>query len=238
MNIFQEVTQSAGNVEAELIGPTYPYWKNIKNPKQIGMSSDGNLQALARDVDGLIQYVEVLVSGKGASTTGGPLGNKYFMKTGGKCKDNGTGNLEDRYIYIDNVPSGKIPFVSSALGVNFTEFSGLIPGTMENLGALNPYSILQGFMLGEHPECENITLETINNENQHSQETHFVATADINNMREGFSSQLSPSNVKESTILGPTRSPLLPKDPIVRVYLVCIALIILYIIFHILRKNI
>ena len=85
-NVFQQVLQNAGSVQDELLGPTYPYYKNIKSPSQIGMSNKGTLQQLANNVDGLISYVEVLVSGKSkASATGGPLGNKFFLQTAGKC---------------------------------------------------------------------------------------------------------------------------------------------------------
>ena len=47
-----------------LTSPDYPYFKYIKTPKQIGMSDKGDLKTLGKDIDGLISYVEVLVSGK------------------------------------------------------------------------------------------------------------------------------------------------------------------------------
>lgn len=60
-------------------GPTYPYYKNIKTPTQLGMSSNGTLSALGNDINGLINYVSVLVEGNSkASATGRPLGNKFF----------------------------------------------------------------------------------------------------------------------------------------------------------------
>jgi hypothetical protein len=79
-NIFQEVLTDVEGVQDKLLGPTYPYYKNIKNPSQIGMSSNGTLQQTAQDINGLIQYVELLVTGNSqASATGGPLGNKFFL---------------------------------------------------------------------------------------------------------------------------------------------------------------
>ena len=72
-NIFQEVLTDAQGVQNKLLGPTYPYYKNIKTPSQIGMSDKGTLKQMGKDIDGLIQYVELLVSGKSsASATGGP----------------------------------------------------------------------------------------------------------------------------------------------------------------------
>ena len=161
-NLFEEVLQNANEVQDKLLGPTYPYYKNIKTPSEIGMTSDGTLSALAQDINGLIDYVEVLVTGNSpASATGGPLGNKFFLMTGAKCLDNKSNQQVDRYIYVDNVPAGNIPFISSGLGVNFSEFKGLIPGTLGNLNVLNPYAIMQSFLSGSTPPCQELTMETI-----------------------------------------------------------------------------
>jgi hypothetical protein len=182
-NIFQDVLEDAKAVEQKLLGDPYPYYKNIKTPSQIGMSDKGSLDALGKDIDGLIQYVELLVSGNSkASATGKPLGNKFFLKTGAKCKDISSGDQVDRYIYINNVPTGNIPFISSGLGVNFSEFKGIIPGAMSNLNALNPFAITQAFMAGATPDCQEITMETITTDNIKSSESHYVTLVDIKNM--------------------------------------------------------
>jgi hypothetical protein len=182
-NIFEEVLADAKGVEQKYLGDDYEYWNNIKTPSELGMSGNGSLSALGKDIDGLINYVELLVAGKShASKTGGPLGNKFFLKTGGTCVASDTGDSQDRYIYIDNVPAGNIPFISSGMGVNFSEFRGLIPGVMSNLNAFNPYTILQSFMTGTTPSCQSITMEVINNENISSTESHYVSLVDIKNM--------------------------------------------------------
>ena len=108
MSIFQEVLTDAKAVEKKYLGDPYDYAKNIKTPSEIGMSDRGTLSALGKDISGLISYTEVLVTGNSrASSTGRPLGNKFFLNTGGKCKDVNTGNKEDnevdRHIYINNV---------------------------------------------------------------------------------------------------------------------------------------
>ena len=181
-NIFQEVLNDAEGVQNELLGPTYPYYKNIKSPSQIGMSDKGTIQQMSNNVYGLINYVELLVSGNSkASATGGPLGNKFFLQTGAKCVDTVSKNQVDRYIYVNNVPNGDIPFISSGMGVNFSDFEGLIPGAMGNLNALNPFAILQSFMSGATPPCQEITMQTINVNNTKSSETHFVTVTDIKN---------------------------------------------------------
>lgn len=181
-NIFQEVLTNAAGVEAKLLGPSYPYWKNIKSPSEIGMSDEGTLDALGNDVSGLVSYVELLVTGKSnASATGGPLGNKFFLQTGGQCKSH-DGKLQDRFIYVNNVPLGNIPFISAGMGTNFSEFRGLIPGIMSDLNVLNPYGIMSAFLSGTTPDCYPLTMEVIDNNNNKSSATKYVTISDISNM--------------------------------------------------------
>jgi hypothetical protein len=66
--------------------------------------------------------------------------------------------------------------------VQFTEFEGLIPGTMSDTAAINPFSLFQAFQLGSTPDCQSVTLETISADNVSTSATNYVATADIKNM--------------------------------------------------------
>lgn len=182
-NFFEEVLDDAKNVEKKILGPDYKYWKQVKTPQQLGMSTEGSISTIARDVDGLINYVELLVTGGGdASVPGRPLGNKFFLKTAATCKDDKSGKIVDRYIYVNNVPDGDIPFISGAMGVNFSSFEGLVPGTLGNVAAINPMLLFQSFMAGSHPKCQEITLETIDVNNRTSNETRHVATMDLKSM--------------------------------------------------------
>jgi hypothetical protein len=192
-NFFSDVMTDMKGMEQNLLGPDYLYWKRILKPSDMGMSADGNFGALTNDVGGLINYVEVLVTGNAGSTTGGPLGDKFFLKTGGQCTDVASGNKVDRYIYIDNVPNGNIPFISSGLGgTDFTEFEGLIPGLLGDLGKLNPLNLFKSFMMGDNPDCMSVTLQTIvpvadanlndTGKDNVGTETQYVAVADVKNM--------------------------------------------------------
>jgi hypothetical protein len=192
-SFFSDVIKDMKGMEQGLLGPDYLYWKRILMPSDMGMSSDGNFGALTNNVGGLINYVEVLVTGNAGSTTGGPLGDRFFLKTGGQCKDIASGNKVDRYIYIDNVPNGNIPFISSGLGgVDFTEFEGLIPGLLGDLGKLNPLNLFKSFMMGDNPDCMSVTLHTIvpaadadlndTGMDISGNQTQFVAVADVKNM--------------------------------------------------------
>ena len=243
-NLFEEVLQDAGKVQDKLLGPTYPYYKNIKMPSDIGMSDDGTLSALGKDIDGLIQYVEVLVTGESeASSTGGPLGNKFFLKTGGKCVDNATNNQVDRYIYINNVPEGNIPFISAGLGANFSDFKGLVPGAMGNLNVLNPFAIMQSFLSGATPPCQELTLETIDINNNKSSETHYVTVTDIKNMDPcSFSDRKNPVsgvNCKETfESISANAEPIqMPDDPIAQIYFASLAVVGIYIFYRVMKKS-
>jgi hypothetical protein len=243
-NLFQEVLQDAQGVQNELLGPTYPYYKNIKMPNQIGMSSDGTLSALGNDVNGLIQYVEVLVSGNSnASTTGGPLGNKFFLQTGAKCQDTASGNQVDRYIYVDNVPNGDIPFISQGMGVNFSNFQGLIPGAMGNLNALNPFAIMSSFLAGTNPPCQEITMQTIDINNNSSTETQYVTLSDIGNMDAcSFQNGINPVNQSQCIEAFQTGGSSnvtysLPEDPLAQLYFASLAGLGIYILYRFMDKS-
>jgi len=244
-DVFKEVLQNADSVQEKLLGPTYPYYKNIKAPSDIGMSDKGTIKQMGKNIDGLIEYVEVLVTGNSkASKTGGPLGNKFFLKTGGKCVDNATNNQVDRYIYINNVPQGNIPFISGGLGVNFSEFKGLIPGAMGNLNVLNPFAILQSFLSGATPPCQELTMQTIDANNNKSSETHFVTTVDIKNIDPcSFSDKTNPINGNkckekfETGVSANAGSAEMPDDIVAQVYFAGLAFVGLYILNRFMEKS-
>jgi len=256
-NVFQQVLTDAEGVQEKLLGPTYPYYKNIKTPTQIGMSDKGTIQQMGKDIDGLIQYVELLVQGKSkASATGGPLGNKFFLKTGAKCaakdkckdkKDPSTCKQVDRYIYVNNVPQGNIPFISSGLGVNFSELKGLIPGAMGNLNVLNPFAITRAFLSGSTPPCQEITMQTINSKNNKSSETHYVTLADIYSIDPcSFPKKKNPitkSKCQEAFLNGDEEviskedSPVMSDDPLAQLYLASLAGVGIYILYRFMEKS-
>ena len=248
-NMFQEVLTNAKAAEEKYIGPDYPYYKYIRTPSEIGMSGKGSLSQLGKDIDGLISYVDLLVSGSGkASATGKPLGNKFFLKTGGKCTDKETGQDVDRYVYINNVPTGNIPFISSGVGVNFSEFKGLIPGTISNLNAFNPMEMFQAFLSGSKPDCQEVKMETIDIYNNRSTESHFVTLVDIQNMDPCvFPDKKNPitkaqcretfSNMNKSQIEECYTCYKIPRDPVSQMYFASLGFLGIYILYGIMEKN-
>ena len=241
-NIFEEVLNDAQNIEEKLLGPTYAYYKNIKQPGEIGMTTEGSISALSKDIEGLIAYVKILVEGGGdASVPGGPLGNKFFLKTAAKCADSVSKQQVDRYIYVNNVPDGNIPFISQGLGTNFSELKGLIPGAMGNLNVLNPYGLLQSFLSGSTPECQEITMETINTNNVSSSETHYVTLTDIKNMDPCFFSNgtnpISKKPCKETFVAANAGTVRLPRDPLAQFYFFSLACVSIYVLYKIMEKH-
>ena len=159
---------------------SYNYAANVRTPGSIGISPKGTLTALGNDITGLISYTQLLVEGTGkASSTGQPMGNRYFLKTMGTCQDIATKNTVDRYIYINNIPMGNIPFVSESIGGNFSSFRGLIPGMFSDMEIFNPVTIAKGFTAGSMPQCRAITMSTVDVNNNYGSQTQFVADVDI-----------------------------------------------------------
>jgi hypothetical protein len=244
-NIFQEVLTDAQGVQNKLLGPTYPYYNNIKTPSQLGMSSDGTLSALGNDINGLINYVTLLVEGQSkASATGQPLGNKFFLKTGAKCMATDTNQQVDRYIYIDNIPDGSIPFISQGLGMNFSDFRGLIPGAMGDLSVLNPFTIMQSFLSGSTPPCQKLTMQTVDINNNSSSETNYVTLVDIQNMNpctfQNGTNPITGKSCKEAFNTSGTSANQginLPNDPLAQIYFLSLSLIAVYVLYKIIEKE-
>ena len=262
MSFFKDIAGGVEKTQAQFLGPTYNYASKIKSPQELGMSSKGNLGALAKDVAGIINYTEVLVSGTGrGSTTGRPLGNRFYLKTGGKCcpnpKYDKNGNHDgcksspvDRYVYVNNIPTGSIPFISDMTGQSFATFRGLVPGTIENVGQLNPIGIFGGFMQGENPPCRKLNLKDSNNKSG-----FYVADADISDLdpcnfggknpvsgrrrkgcapNQGFRNMneiLSGNKILNKQILK------LKKNPLANIYNLGFGALLMYILFHLMKKN-
>jgi len=196
-NLMDQSQSDLGGLQEELLGPDYNYSGNIKPPPELGMGSAGNFNTLTNNIGGLLAYVKVLITGQGkASRTGGPLGNKFFLPTAVKCTDKATGNEVTRSIYINNVPDGSIPFITtSGGGLTFDDFRGLVPGLMSNLAQINPLQILQAFTSGASPTCQAITMETVSATNVKSTATAYITNSDIDIMNKNW----FPNGVKPDT---------------------------------------
>jgi hypothetical protein len=183
MSFFEKVVTDIDSLEKEFLGPDYKYYNFIAKPSDLGIRGEGSVGALGDDIAGIIDYVQVLISGKGpANTKGQPLGDRFFLKTGGQCKDYKTGKLVSRSMYIDNVPTGAIPIVSNLSGVNFPEFRGLVPGVVDNIMDMNPLKMFSAFMEGSEPVCAEVRLPVIGEDGKNTQGSGFIPIAELKDL--------------------------------------------------------
>jgi hypothetical protein len=230
-NFFEKAKNDVKNLEKQLLGPDYNYVKFIRKPEDLGMGKTGSLSQLVTNVSGLINYVELLSTGDGkASTIGGPLGDSFFLTTGAKCKDVDTGNLVTRSIWVNNIPDGTIPFITSALnGEKFTTFEGLVPGVLGNLAGIHPMQMFQAFTSGSHPDCKLVTKNTRNENNIPSVGSGYLTVEDIQ-IIDGFTTMNDMNNKEEDKSN-------MPNDDMVKLYYSALGLLGLYIFIMVFKKK-
>jgi len=236
-NFFDKIKNDFTKVEEELLGPDYNYSKEIKSPDELGMSSSGSISALTKNVTGLIAYVNVLAVGGGrGQKTSGPLGDRFFLKTGAKCKNVANGELVHRSIYVDNIPDGSIPFITEALGgAKLTTFEGLVPGVMSNLARIHPMQMFQAFMTGSTPDCKAIALNTVDKNNVSITETAFLTLDDIK-IVESFKS-LNDNDDNDDIKNKIKNYSKMPDDIYIKIYYSALGLFGLYILMRLFKKN-
>lgn len=179
---FKKLKAGAHQMGEDFTGPDYRYQDFIKTPKEQGMSGAGNFDALANNIGGIINYSNILTKGTGPAKIGRqPLGNKFFLKTAGKCapaKNTGVrcdaktpcpdksptcyknqcweifkkGLEAKRYLHIDNTTKGKLPFIRGE-----SSFKGIVPGMLENIMEMNPVEVLTAFGQEATPLCKKVS---------------------------------------------------------------------------------
>jgi len=242
------------NTTSNFLGEDYPYQNNIKSPGNIGIRDTGTMPQLGRNINGMREYSNLLLTGNSrASVSGGPLGNKYFLKTGAQCRaaetcDSSQINCKDvdRYIYINNIPGGNIPFISNGTGSNFSFARGLIPGALESLNVLNPMAIFRAFRDGSNPRCQMLKMQTVDNNNNRSSESHYVTIADITSMDPCWFCYTpeykctNPVTGKKCTsgfsTLSESESVEMSSDPMDQIYFAGLACIGIYVFYRIMEK--
>lgn len=137
------------------LGISHNYVKQIKTPSELKMSKKGTMNALERDIAGLISYTQLMVEGDGnAKKENGPLGNRYFLRTKGECIPRDKPNAKTtKYLYINNVPSGGIPILTGLTGTRSKVLRGLVPGVLENVGKLSPVGLFGAITGTSSSEC-------------------------------------------------------------------------------------
>lgn len=183
MSFFKKVLTDVKDLEKEYLGPDFKYYKFIKNPDELGVSSDGSISALSKNIQGIVSYVEVLINGKSkANKLDRPLGGSFFLKTGGQCKDYKTNKVVTRSMYIDNVPTGRIPIVSGLTGFRTDEFRGLVPGVVDNIMDINPLKLFGAFMEGSEPLCAEVSLPVTDEKGRLKKGSGFVPISELKDL--------------------------------------------------------
>jgi len=209
---------------------TYPYSSYILSPDKLGASP--NPKALGNDVKALAAYVQVLVSGRSKAQKVNPLGNKYFMDTGGKCKDD-AGVEQTRYVYINNVPDGNIPFISSAMGETMSSFQGLVPGMLGNMAYINPAKLFNAF--APETPCQKIKMPIRDISNNTTEQEKYVNNSDIKEYNPcWFSTRINPVTKVKCAQGMTTRT--IKDDKMIQIYTASIYLLGAYILFRMVQK--
>lgn len=139
----------------DYFGQSYNYSKHIKGPGEVGVSGKSDLGALWDDVGALSYYMDTMTFGTNelSSVFGHkgmkPLGTNFFVKSGTCSKSESVPECKNkqRYIYVKNIPTGKIPCLGQAgIKLPATGFKGLVPGLLEDIAQINPIEIFNSVM--------------------------------------------------------------------------------------------
>lgn len=208
---------------------SYPYYKYIRKPDELGASPKGDLKSLGNNVSALIGYTGVLVTGSSNAQRVSPLGDKYFMDTTSQCKS--PEGLVQRSVFISNIPEGKIPLLSSAMGTNFSSFRGLIPGMMENLGSIDPTAVVKAFT--QDNSCQKVTMEERDVNNNTSMKTRYVLNGEIESLNPClFQNRRNPVTGAGCREGFETAQLQVPNDPVFQIYMAGVGLLGAYLLFR------
>ena len=102
---------------------------------------------------------------------------------------------------------------------------------------------MRAFLSGSNPPCQEITLQTVDVNNNRSSETHYLTLSDITNMDPcSFSDRKNPisgDRCRETFKTGVSAyaSPVLPEDPLAQLYFLGLAGVGIYILHGLMNKS-
>jgi hypothetical protein len=232
------------NLQKEYVGPNYEYAKFIKTPNEMGMS--GNASSISSNIAGIMNYIHILANGGGPASKNYelPLGNRYFLNMGGKCKTP-AGDTVTRSLYVNNMSDGKIPFLQN-MGINTSSFKGLIPAILGDVNKLDPTRLFAAFNQPSTPPCRNIYMKTIDENNIHGTGSGFVADNDIQGISPcAFVEGVNPINgeictesfVGNKSTKQNIKGSVLKNKPIANIYTALVSFLMLYITYKFVYKK-
>jgi hypothetical protein len=131
--------------ETDILGPTYSYADSIPGPSTLGVGTSGSFSQLGANASAVSTYVDALITGDP------PLGNQFFVNTGGTCTAP-DGSVKPRYNYINNMSSGTADVPASMKEIG-SSFNGLIPGILGDIEGLNPLHLFTALTVDASPQC-------------------------------------------------------------------------------------
>lgn len=120
---------------------------------------------------------------------------------------------------------------------------------MSDLEVLNPYAIMQSFLAGSTPSCQQLTMQTIDNNNNSSTETQYVTLVDIQNMNAcNFQNGTNPitnqtcqqafQTLNKNELQNEKNNQfILPQDPVGQLYFLGLSALAIYILYGLMEKN-
>lgn len=135
--------------QTDMLGPEYDYSANIPGPNSLGVGNAGSVSQLMTNVGAANQYIKVMITGDP------PLGNQYYVNTGGACTAP-DGSTQPRYNYINNKSTGSdlVPQGMNDLSFISSNLNGLIPGIVGDLEGLNPLYLFKSLVSDGTPQCQ------------------------------------------------------------------------------------
>ena len=166
------------------MGPAYNYVHHIASPSDMNLKVTGDMWDFGNDVAVVGDYIAVLIAGESRANNfpSRPLGDLFFLPTMANCTDvnnDSSNNQVQRSLYINNIPTGNVPLLSSIAGEDFGTFKGLIPGIAQNLEVLNPIAFGRQLFAGGSPDCQKVTLPTVDASGIISEDTGYVTNVDL-----------------------------------------------------------
>ena len=250
-------------MSSNFTGKDFNYVNAFYKPKDGNNGGEGpdmgpEAGKIMNNVKGTIDYGSVLFTENNSNKTKriqkdpGVLGNAYFLNTHTECEMDGDSNqVPSRHIYVNNRPSGEIPFISDMLGVKTPK--GLIPGMVSNIQRTNPSGLLNAIIPGSDlNKCSSVTLKVFNQNKsgkvKQGTETKYMSKGDICSLDDNAFPDPDPNNnIKERIECFTTfdedeeveenNYSNMPDDQAMQLYLSSITLLGLYLVLKFINKR-
>jgi len=147
--VWAKLSSTPESTSNDILGPDYSYSDNIPGPTSLGVGSNGSIGQLFTNVDAATQYIKIMITGDP------PLGNQYYVNTGGTCVAS-DGSTQSRMNYINNKATGQdlVPQSMNELSFITSDLNGLIPGVVGDIEGLDPLYLFNAMTADGSPSCD------------------------------------------------------------------------------------